>query len=52
MTRMYFVRIKGCSPEKGTHDYDRIYRLSLSHVTIMCKKNKYNEVYAELVIDL
>ena len=38
MTIMYFERIKGCSLEKGTHDYDRTYRLSLSHVTIMCKK--------------
>ena len=52
MTRMYFVRIKECSSGTGTNDYDRTYRLSLSHVTIVCKKNKYNEVYAEFVIDL
>ena len=47
MTKMYFVRIKECSSGKGTNDYDRTYRLSLSHVTIVCKKTKYNEVYAE-----
>ena len=38
MTRMYFERIKGFSLEKEPHDYDRTYRLSLSHVTIVCKK--------------
>ena len=38
MTRMYFVRIKECSSGTGTNDYDRTYRLSLSHVTIVCKK--------------
>ena len=38
MTRMYFERIKGFSLEKETHDYDRTYRMSLSHVTIVCKK--------------
>ena len=38
MTKMYFVRIKEYSSGKGTNDYDRTYRLSLSHVTIVCKK--------------